>query len=263
MISYTKDLLINRFQEIKNMGWILSQRPGNAGAVGNTLEDLLGIEENNLPLPNAGEWELKANRRNSSALQTLFHSEPSPRAFRFVPQILLLKYGWRHNGAGDRYPENEMSFRATISGNNRTDRGFGIIIDEIENIVSISFDSSMVDERHSSWLTTVNDRVGHLNELNPMPYWGFSDLGNIAGSKLVNCFFINADAKRENGLEYFHYQDFYQCESFSFRNFLDALRNGNAKIDFDARTGHNHGTKFRIRKNARTLLYENTTRLNF
>ena len=53
----------------------------------NTLEDLLGIEENNLPIPNAAEWELKAQRKNTRSLTTLFHIEPSPRALKFVPEI--------------------------------------------------------------------------------------------------------------------------------------------------------------------------------
>ncbi|MGC8546014.1 MAG: MvaI/BcnI family restriction endonuclease, partial [Athalassotoga sp.] len=35
------------------MGWISNNRPGNVGGIGNTLEDLLGIKENHLPLPNA------------------------------------------------------------------------------------------------------------------------------------------------------------------------------------------------------------------
>jgi len=54
------------------------------------LEDLLGISENNLPLPNAAEWELKTQRINSSSLTTLFHTEPSPRAIKFVPKVFLL-----------------------------------------------------------------------------------------------------------------------------------------------------------------------------
>jgi hypothetical protein len=53
MNIYTKETLIQRLREIKAMGWIISARQGNVGGIGNTLEDLLGIEENNLPIPNA------------------------------------------------------------------------------------------------------------------------------------------------------------------------------------------------------------------
>ena len=95
MKIYTKDQLINELLKIKSLGWVKNARPGNAGGVGNTLEDLLGIKENNLPIPNASEWELKCQRINTSSLTTLFHIEPSPRALKIVPQILLPKYGWR------------------------------------------------------------------------------------------------------------------------------------------------------------------------
>ena len=73
----TKDQLIDALREIRQKGWVPNARPGNAGGVGNTLEDLLGIQENNLPIPNAAEWELKSQRQNSKSLITLFHMEPS------------------------------------------------------------------------------------------------------------------------------------------------------------------------------------------
>jgi len=52
---YTKESLIEELKKIRDMGWIPNARPGNSGGIGNTLEDLLGIEENNLPMPNAAE----------------------------------------------------------------------------------------------------------------------------------------------------------------------------------------------------------------
>ncbi|MEO0075921.1 MAG: MvaI/BcnI family restriction endonuclease [candidate division WOR-3 bacterium] len=73
----TKDDLILALKDIRKTGWIENAHPGNAGGVGNTLEDLLGIEENNLPIPNAAEWELKCQRSDTTSLITLFHSEPS------------------------------------------------------------------------------------------------------------------------------------------------------------------------------------------
>jgi hypothetical protein len=84
---------MEELRRIRSRGWIKNARPGNAGSIGNTLEDLLGIEENNLPIPNAVEWELKCQKANTSSLTTLFHMEPSPRAIRFVPKVLLPLYG--------------------------------------------------------------------------------------------------------------------------------------------------------------------------
>jgi len=116
MKIFTKDMLINELKEIAKKGWVKNARRGNAGGIGNTLEDLLGITENNLPIPNAAEWELKTQRMNTSSLTTLFHVEPSPRAIKFVPNVLLPKYGWKHKSAGKKYSSNEMSFRQTIHG---------------------------------------------------------------------------------------------------------------------------------------------------
>lgn len=254
MKIYTKESLKEALRNIRKTGWLLNARPGNVGGIGNTLEDLLGIEENNLPIPNAAEWELKCQRAGSSSLTTLFHMEPSPKALKFVPRILLLKYGWPHKLAGARYPPTEMSFRQTIHGQSRSDRGFMVVIDRASRKVLISFDAKAVHPRHQEWKDSVAKRVG-LGELNPQPYWGFDDLFHKAGTKLLNCFYIVADVKRENGKEYFRYSNILQLEGFSLDNFLAALEQGDVLIDFDARTGHNHGTKFRLRQDKLPTLY--------
>src|SRR3989344_7443117 len=101
-VIYTKASLTKKLKEIAAMDWIPNARHGNHGGVGNPLEDLLGIKENNLPIPNAAEGELKAQRFNSTSLTTLFHIEPSPRAIRFVPQVLLPIYGCVHQQAGKK-----------------------------------------------------------------------------------------------------------------------------------------------------------------
>lgn len=255
MKLYTKDSLIEALRNIRKMDWIPSGRQGNAGGIGNTLEDLLGIQENNLPIPNAAEWELKCQRIGATSLTTLFHLEPSPRALRFVPSVFLLKYGWAHKEAAGRYGLNEMSFRQTISGLNRSDRGFTVIVDRTEKKVLISFDSRAVDPRHLEWLKSVELRVGK-GELNPQPYWGFDDLNHKAGTKLLNCFHIQARSKRESGMEYFKYEDIMVLQGFNFEGLLEGIEKGYVFVDFDARTGHNHGTKFRLRQDKLPALYK-------
>jgi hypothetical protein len=253
-IIYTKESLIQRLTEIANAGWIPNGRHGNHGGIGNTLEDLLGIEENNLPIPNAAEWELKTQRLGTSSLTTLFHTEPSPTALKFVPTLLLPKYGWKHKEAGKKYPESEMSFRQTINGMNRSDRGFMVKVDRVEKKVMISFDANAVSERHSEWLKEVESKIG-LGELNPQPYWGFEDLEHKVGSKLNNCFFIQAAVNRVDGKELYKYERAMMLKGLDFEGFLQCLENSTILVDFDARTGHNHGTKFRIRQNSWPSLY--------
>jgi len=260
MKIYTKESLIEELIKIRNTGWIPNARRGNVGGIGNTLEDLLGIEENNLPIPNAAEWELKCQRVESTSLITLFHMEPSPRALKFVPQFFLPKYGWKHQEAGKKYPQDEMSFRQTISGQNRSDRGFIVEIDRIQRKVLISFDSNYVDPRHKDWLKFVEKNAG-LSELNPQPYWGFDDLRNKAGTKLLNCFYIVAESKRFQKQEYFNYSNIMILKDLHFDGLLSGIEKGFVYIDFDARTRHNHGTKFRLRQNQLPLLYKTITEI--
>lgn len=260
MTIYTKESLMERLCEIRDRGWIPVPdiRKLNDGSVGNVLEDLLGIQENNLPMPNAAEWELKCHRLSSNSLLTLLHFEPSPRALKLVPDFLLTNYGWRHDEAGRKYSPDERSFRQTISGASRSDRGFMIVVDRKERKVLVSFDASWVDQRHSAWLDQVRAKVG-LGELNPQPYWGFDDLKYKMGTKLLNSFYIGADTKKEGGQYFFRYSRIQILEGFQFERLLTGLEQGFVFVDFDARTRHNHGTKFRVRQNSMPQLYEHVS----
>jgi len=251
MQEYSKESLIGALVAIRERGWIPTGRKNNDGGVGNTLEYLLGIPENNLPIPNAAEWELKAQKKSSSALITLFHMEPSPRAFKFVPSILLPFFGWPHKEAGAKYPEAEKSFRQTINTNGYSNRGFTVIVDRNEQKVLIDFSFEQIDvETHVRWSEEIKGKT-----LNPQPYWGFTDLFHKAGTKLHNCFFVQASSKQINGVLHFHYQDIFMLQRFDLGKFVSTIESGDIYVDFDARTGHNHGTKFRLRKDKLIDLY--------
>jgi hypothetical protein len=141
--------LIEALSGIHQQGWIDSaSRLSNHGAAGNLLEDLLGLTENNLPIPNAGEWELKTWRSASTSLLTLFHLEPSPTSLKLVSQMLLPYYGWPHQEAGQKYPADELSFRQTINTRQHSDRGFRVKLDEDNRKVTICFDAAAIDPRH-------------------------------------------------------------------------------------------------------------------
>lgn len=263
----SKDELINSIKSISKSGWHESVKgtkdTRNDGAVGNTLEILLGIDENNLPIPNAREWELKGQRLHTSSLVTLKHIEPSPTATRIVPTLLLPKYGWKHKKAGKEYPDDEMSFRSTTSAASFTNRGFRITVDRKKKKVRFVFDSSKADTSNQEiklWLCDVENRIG-TGPLNPEPYWGFEDLKFAVGTKLKNCFYIIAESKMLDKHEYFRYDSLYMLSEFSFEKFLSCIEEGVVLIDFDARTGHNHGTKFRIRQGSWSKVYNDVRKV--
>jgi len=153
-----------------------------------------------------------------------------------------------------------MSFRQTIHGQSRSDRGFKVVIDRKQKKVLISFVEKSVDPRHRGWLELVKKRVG-FGELNPQPYWGFDDLEHKAGTKLLNTFYVQAEVKNERGKEYYKYSKVMMLQKFSFDGFLKALEQGKILVDFDARTGHNHGTKFRMRQDCLPMLYKKVTKV--
>lgn len=255
MREHDLNLLKIRLQEIKQMGWITNQRPGNAGGVGNTLEDLLDVAENNLQLPDFGEWELKSQRAETGSLLTLFHSEPKPRNAHIVPQILLSLYGWPHQDAGTLYPVNERSFRQTINAISCSDRGFMVNVDWNAERIFISFNYQMIDDRHRKWRSFIRDGVG-TGDINPNPYWTFADISQKLSTKLNNLMYVKAETRYISGEECFRYNEIEAYVDPTLERFLKLVEAGAIYVDFDARTGHNHGTKFRIRPAKKIDLYQ-------
>lgn len=259
--TITKEQLIEEIRKVIQLGWVKSVKKRrdtrNDGAVGNTLEKLLGIHENNLPIANANGWELKGQRLHTSSLVTLKHYEPFPRGANIVSEMLLPLYGWPHKQAGAKYKADEMSFRSTTSATQFTNRGFTVVVDRDQRKLVFVFDSSKADTSSpviANWLESVKKRVG-LGPFDPEPYWGFNDLRDLMGEKARNCFYVIADSKAEKNVEYFSYQSLLMLSGFSFYNFLSCIERGIIQIDFDARTGHNHGTKFRIKQGFWKELY--------
>ncbi len=242
---YTKEELTEAIKEIKDRGWIENTMPGNDGAVGNILEELLGIPTNNIAMPDATEWELKAQRANTSSLITLSHKEPSPREEQIVSKVLLPKYGWPHAQAGTKYPETEKSFRQTMNGKTFTDRGFKVSVNNEKRRIEVVFDSRQVDPRHAEWLKSVEENAG-LGPLPVTPYWPFNDLFLSIGRKFYNCLYVRAEVMKKDGKEYFRYSEAYFLKNVDIDKFVECIEQGKVRVEFDARTGHNHGTKMRM-----------------
>ena len=247
----TRAEMIMRLDEIAREGWIPSLRPLNAGGIGNTIDARLGIAENNLAIADTAQWEMKSHRVGSASLLTLFHTEPEPRAARVVPQLLLPMYGWPHQRPRQ---EGELSFRQTLRATQLTDRGFGLEVDADGAQVRVYFDAESVNARHRNWLQSVKRRVG-LGPLDPQPYWPMQTLFLTAQTKMLNTFYVEAYTRRQQGEEFFAIERVTVLQGFDLDRFANALRQGNAQVDFDARTTHNHGTKFRIRQNVVPQLY--------
>ncbi len=79
-----------RFNEIRDMGFVQSLRKGSTG-VGYTFEELLGIEENNIALPDIENVEIKTHRENTNSMLTLFTFNKN--AWKVNPLTAIDDYG--------------------------------------------------------------------------------------------------------------------------------------------------------------------------
>jgi len=81
-----------KFAKVREKGWVVSKRKGPTG-IGQTLEYYLGMQENNIALPDLGTVELKAHRIGSSSMITLFTF--NRKAWKMNPLKAIKKYGTR------------------------------------------------------------------------------------------------------------------------------------------------------------------------
>ena len=86
--------LIKEMKKIKEKGWIKTLFPKNKnGGAGNTLENLLGIKENNISSPDLGEIELKTVNIESSSSQLLSLFNFNNKVWRMKQLDAIKKYG--------------------------------------------------------------------------------------------------------------------------------------------------------------------------
>lgn len=226
----TIDEFIEKFQKIKNMGWIKTHRSGNTG-VGKTLEDLLEIEENNYQEPDFGEYELKASRSNSNSMLTLFTKSPLPKG---ANTRLRLMYGY----ASSAYHNDEKVLHATLNTKTFTN------IANTGNALKVDY----VIQKPSD-LLQIESQQGYCNA-----YWRIDDLEQNFLSKYPNkLVYVKADSRGSGANEEFYYHSAYVCDGFSYDGLLSLIRAGKVFVDLrigqypDGRT-HDHGTGFRIRE---------------
>ena len=217
--------LVDRLNEISNQ-WIHSNRTHDTG-IGKTLEDLLGIKENNFPGPNGEKVELKSIRKDSSSMITLFTKSPTPSE---SIKNLLEDYGYQR--ATDSTKKN---LHVDLYGNRVT---------EIKGIPSLK-------------LAVTPDRIDIVN-VDGRKYggWEYQTLKKSFESKMYRVLLVKADARGSRDNEEFNYNEAWVLMGFSFERFITLISNGIVRAEL--RLGvypkgsknegrpHDHGTAFRV-----------------
>ena len=226
------ELLID-LKKVKELGFVTTHRSGNTG-IGKTLEDLLEIEENNIPGPNGYQTELKSARKGSSSMLTLFTKAPMPEK---INTKLLEKFGRElNNGRKKLHTTFDAVTRNTLYGN----EGFMVTVND-----------SRIEISHSDY--------GDMNT----PYWEKQELEIAFNRKYPqNLLYVKADCKGTDRNEEFHFNEAWLMNGFDFDNFIKLLKEG--KILVDIRIGqypdgrpHDHGTGFRVFPDNLDLCFSN------
>jgi len=260
MDTLSLDALVAKFRTDVAGRWHDERRKGNDGSAGNTLEDLLGVAENNLKLPDWGEIELKTKRKESQSLLTLMHREPIPNGS--IPK-LITSLGWRHREAGKKYPWDEMSFRSTTQANSFSSRGFSVSLED--NRVTFVFDPTKVAVHskdatgvyttYGDWLKDVQTRAPHYSSVLPV-YWEKTFVLDEIRNKLDNTLFCLCESRTVNGVRQFKFDSAILLKGFDPSRVDQLFIDHALYVDIDARSRHNHGTKFRVNLSSVKELFE-------
>lgn len=239
------DKFIETFRKVRDMGFVKSHRTNNTG-IGKTLEDFMGVVENNQRDPDLFGYEIKSQRNLSTSFVTLFTKSPtSPEG---ANAIIKDEYGYIEEGKDSNQKKIHASIFATkVTNSEKSGHGFRLYVDK---------------ERRRIYLH-VFDLNGHL--IDDRIYYSF-DVIEQSLMKINNLAYVSADIKHMPDGEYFNFR---RATLFSnFRGldfFLEEIIKGN--IMYDIRIGsyksgrnigkaHDHGSGFRIGKNMIRNLYK-------
>lgn len=218
-----------KFTQVKEKGWVKSKRKGPTG-IGQTLEQLLGIEENNIALPDLGTVELKAHRIGSSSMITLFTF--NRKAWKMNPLAAIKKYGTLDDNG-------RLGMYFTMA---RTPNSMGLFLYVDETGISV---------RHIS---------GEI-----VAEWQLAALAKRFMQKIPGLVLVSAFSEMRGNTEWFKYDRAQLLTETSSDIIHNQLVSGNILVDLrlhdKGTSARNHGTGFRATEDKLTLLFKNVTEL--
>ncbi len=227
--SMTLDEFRRAFAQLRERGWVPAERRGPTG-IGHTLEQYLGLEENNLAVPDLGSIELKAHRINSTSMITLFTF--NRKAWRLNPLEAIRRYG-----TPDK--EGRLGLYFTMS---RIPNSAGLFL---------HIEAQAISVRHIS---------GQI-----IAEWQLEALAERFMKKLPGLVLISAFSEMRGDTEWFKYDRAQLLLGTSPAILRNQIQAGNVLVDLrlhDAGTrARNHGTGFRAQEDKLPLLFERVMEL--
>jgi hypothetical protein len=238
--SMNYEEFLKRMKEIKEMGYVKSHRKGDTG-IGKTLEDLLGITENNIAGPDFDVYELKSGRKDSVSMLTLFTKTPMPKG---AIRNLLSAYGYKQRKGIHATRQKKLGDYMKLPDVMPEEISIG------EKELHITVDAARKNSL-GLILRIMNDKIHVVDDKNVEAYYEESVLKEAFERKYLRLIYVLASSKREDGEEYLWFDEAYRLAGFSFGRFSELVKK--AIIKLDLRVGHypdgrlhDHGTGFRV-----------------
>lgn len=220
----TVEKFITKFKKLKAKGFIKTHRKGPTG-IGHTLEQELGMKENNIALPDLKGAELKAHRSDQNSMITLFTF--NNKCWIMKPLTAIKKFGSK-----DKDGRIGLYYTMSLKPNSA-----GLYLDVEETKISV---------RHKSGQLIVN--------------WDLERLAKRFKQKIPALILVNAETEERDGIEYFRFTKARLLkgtspdllhEQFKLQNILVDLR-----LHDKGTMARNHGTGFRAYENKLIYLFE-------
>ena len=238
-----KELIVERFLQVRNLGFVKSRRKNNTG-IGKTFEDYIGVVENNIDEPDLFGYEIKSHREETASYITLFTKSPNfpSRANFYLKDRFGVPYD--DNPALKKLHTSMFASRFNTFGSGLS---FRLVNDRMCGIVKIGVYGVVSKE-------LIDDSVGYT----------YDCLEKVLKKKLKDLFYVTAERKFIDEDEYFFFSKAEIYSNPSIDKFLELLDRG--LIMFDIRIGsyksgrnigkaHDHGSGFRILESNLRLLF--------
>lgn len=235
---------VKKIQEIKEMEWVKTHRRGDTG-IGKTLEDLLGISENNIAGPDFDVYELKSGRKDSSSMLTLFTKAPLPKG---ANKELLKAFGYKQRTRLVNNGQKHLSSYISVEEREEKTAEEDCRIEEKELHVTVD---ALKENSVGLKLKIADDRIYIANARNVEAYYDGAVLKAAFDKKYARLIYVLASNKTQDSAEHFWFNEAFLLRGFSFKRFSELIAQGTIKVDIrighypDGRL-HDHGTGLRV-----------------
>lgn len=219
MIHWTLPQIKSQLKAVSQKGWIKGLRFHDTG-IGKTLEEELGIKENNIALPDFGVMELKSQRLDTGSMLTLFTKKPEGTTNSDIRE----KFGYP-----DKHFPKIKVIHQTLSSDKKNAQGYRCKIDKVKNRMLILKKSKIIG-------------------FYPLDFIKAKAIEKIGNGLIL----VLAKSKKIKKQEYFNYKKAYLLKDIDPVKFLK-------HYEYDIRLGvyqsgakkgqpHDHGSAFRIKQ---------------